>query len=469
MTSVNQGYVSAFNLSETIDEVLAINNLGGGSISDDLSVFAGNTRNISRIVYKPGFDRFSVVNSSIATRFTFDLLSVYGNGDPIYVEAGRTINNITYDFDNDILTIVFDREHGLGVTDVGAVITIVDSYFDGPATAFFNNKEFKIASIPDTTSITIINTGYLDSYTEPPGIFNPAANLSIGQDVRYVYALTESFPLPAPLSYTKEYFISYSDSVSSFEITEFFRRGILVQSILLTESVVDPLIFVRKNTVSRANLLNLVVPTFQDTRGSIFIQSIYYNSVLSRNFNQNFTFLESTLDSATFYRRKKYRRSTSNVFNENPIKLEGNMRTLDPDLANSGTEDIFAETSPGIFIIDPDSTETNIIKLRSFSDNTSPWEFDGVDTLEFSAETLIPGNTQPADIPAARAAALADQTMSIGNMVLAGPVNGDPISMDNLQNVVVETGSFTPSQKFTHKLPVLINGEEYNILLTNLV
>ena len=54
-------------------------------------------------------------------------------------------------------------------------------------------------------------------------------------------------------------------------------------------------------------------------------------------------------------------------------------------------------------------------------------------------------------------------------MVLAGPVNGDAISMASLQNVQVEPGVFTPSQRFTHKLPVLINGEEYNILLTNLI
>ena len=64
-----------------------------------------------------------------------------------------------------------------------------------------------------------------------------------------------------------------------------------------------------------------------------------------------------------------------------------------------------------------------------------------------------------------QAQALAGQTMSIGNMIL----KGNPIGMDNLQGVVVESGTFTPIQKFTHKLPVLINGEEYNILLTNLI
>lgn len=462
MTSVNQGYVTAFNLSETLDEVLTINNLGGGSISEDLAVFAGNTTNISRLVYKPGEPGYSIVNSPIATRFSFDLLSVYGNGDPISVQAGKTIQTMSHDFANDILTIVFDNPHGLITPDIGAKITIVDSYFDGPATVFFNEKEFKIADIPNGTSITITNTGYLDVYEDPAGLYDPNANLALGQSTRYAYAVTESFPLPAPLAYTTEYFISFSDGVGSFEVTEFFRRGLLVESILLTDPVIDPLIFVRKNSVTKTNLLNLIVPDFQDDRGNLTGDPIYSNGVLSRDFNDNFEFLENTLDSANFFRRKKYRRSASNTFDENPIKLEGIMGTLDPDPANSGTEDLFAETSPGIFIIDPDSTETNVIKLRSFSDNTSPWEFDGVNTLEFSAESLVSTSVTQAQ-------ALAGQTMSIGNMVLAGPVNGDAISMASLQNVQIESGNVTPAQKFTHKLPVLINGEEYNILLTNLI
>ena len=40
--------------------------------------------------------------------------------------------------------------------------------------------------------------------------------------------------------------------------------------------------------------------------------------------------------------------------------------------------------------------------------------------------------------------------------------------MDGVQNIIIESvpGTFPPD-KFTHKLPVLVNGEEYNFLLTD--
>jgi hypothetical protein len=457
--SVNLGYVASFNLSETIDETLAINNLGGGSISDDLSVFSGNTKNVSRIIYKPGLSNFSIVDTGISTKFKFDLISCYGNGDPIVIKSGKTISTITYDISDDSLTVVFDTAHNLQINDIGSEIQIFNSYFNGPGTVFFNEKPYRISNILNATSIKISNTGYTDVYTDPPGTFSKTINLSIGASERYTYATTEAFDLPSPLVYGTEYYIAFSDAINSFQITEFFRRGLLITAIRITDPVTNPLIFERKNIVTQRNLLNLVRPDFQDDRDNV--DAIYNNSVLQRSFNQNFDYLESTLDGANFFRLKKYKRSASNTFDENPIKIEGDLKTLDPDNANTGTEKIFTETSPGIFIIDPSSTKDNIVKLRSFSDNTSPWELNG-NVLEYSAQSLVTPNGG-----VTQSQALAGQTMSIGNLILKGGIN--PIAIDNLQNIIAENGNLKPSQKFTHKLPVIINGEEYNILLTNLI
>jgi hypothetical protein len=447
--SVNQGYVRSFNLSETPDEVLTIDNLGGGSISTDLKVFAANTKNVSRIIYKPGLDNFSVTETGGTTLFTFDLLSCYGNGDPIKVKIGRTINNIEYNYANDELELTFNQVHSLTNNDIGETIRIIDSYFDGLGTLFFNEKDFKIKSIASTTSVVLGDVGWSALFEDSPGTYDPTADLPIGQDVRYPFAITTSFSLPTPLAYDQQYYVVLTNGINKFKIATSYTRGQLVNPILLTESVDHPLIFERSNAVTQQNLINLSVPEIFDTDVDGGADGIYFNGVLGRGFNDNFDYLENILDSANYFRLKKYARSINNVFAENPIKLEGNLRTIDPDNFNSGTEEIFAETSPGVFILDPNSTREQIIKLRSFSDNTSPWELNtGNQTLEYSAASITNA---------------AQQEMSIGNMIL----KGDPISLDNIQGVVVEVNNYTPSQKFTHKLPVIINGEEYNVLLTD--
>ena len=67
----NQGYVRDLNLEETPDKTLTINNLGGGSISSDLSVFYANTKNSTKLLYKPNEEGFSVSVLGQSTLFTF--------------------------------------------------------------------------------------------------------------------------------------------------------------------------------------------------------------------------------------------------------------------------------------------------------------------------------------------------------------------------------------------------------------
>jgi hypothetical protein len=430
--SINQGYVRSFNLSETIDEIKAINNLVGGSISDDLSIFASNTKNISKVVYKPGIANHEIISNKI---FKFDLLACYGNGDPIKIKAGRSISNIVYNTVNDTLTVTFNEPHGLTVTDIATKVTIRlrDTFFDGPGTIRFNEKDYAIESIVGTNTLLLSGIEYDGQET---GLFT-ATN-------RYPYAICSLFPLPQPLSYTEDYFVVLSNAVDRFQIATSYVQGQLVNPITITSSVNIPLIFERLNEVTQESLRNLALPEFQDDDFD------YNNDVLRRSFGENFDLLESYLDAANYFRFKKYTRSQDNYFDANPIKIGGNIRTIDPDGFNSSTSKLFDTHSPGVFIVDPSSSIENIIRLRAFSDNTQPWELDQISgTLEYA---VIAGR-----LPA-------NQEMSIGNMVL----KGNPISMDGVQNIIVESISgLTPPQRFTHKLPVIINGEEYNFLLTD--
>ena len=166
--SINQGYVRSFNLSETIDEVKTINNLAGGSIADDLSAFASNTRNTTKLVYKPGFTNYSIQQNKI---FNFDLLSCYGNGDPIRVKAARSISSLIYSTESDTLLVTFNEPHGIVSTDIQSRVTmrLRDTYFDGPGTIVFNEKDFTIGSLNSTTAVTLINIGLeID-----PGVYDP--------------------------------------------------------------------------------------------------------------------------------------------------------------------------------------------------------------------------------------------------------------------------------------------------------
>lgn len=428
--SINQGYVRSFNLSETIDEVKSINNLAGGSISDDISVFAGNTKNTSKVVYKPGLPNNEIINNKI---FRFNLLACYGNGDPIKLKAGRSISNLTYNSVNDSITVTFNEPHGLTTTDIATKVTLRlrDTFFDGPGTIRFNENDYTIGGIAGTNTLILVDIEYEG---EEPGTFDSTD--------RYPYAICNLFPLPNPLSYTQDYFVVLSNSTDRFQIATSYTRGQLVNPITITSTVNYPLIFERSNEITQQSLRNLSRPEFQDDEFD------YSNNVLIRSFGGNFDYLESILDGADYFRRKKYTRSQDNVFDANPLKVDGNIRTIDLDGFNSSTEKLFDEHSPGIFIIDPGSGK----KLRAFSDNTQPWELEQASgTLEYA-------------VLAGRSAT--NQEMSIGNMVL----KGNPIAMDGVQNIIVESVSgLTPPQKFTHKLPVIVNGEEYNFLLASSV
>jgi hypothetical protein len=329
-------------------------------------------------------------------------------------------------------------------------MTIVDSYFDGPSPTFFNDKGFLIKSITSVNSLVLEDIGYSDRFTNPPGNYAPSVNLPPDQNTRYVYAINEYLPLPSPLSYSQKYYVVLSNGTDRFQIATEYVRGQLVNPILLSDPVDNPLVFQRTNEVTQQNLINLIFPdsenVVEETQEFSFSNNIRFRSI-----NDNFDYLESILDASNFFKQTKYVRSINNVFSENPIKIEGSLTTIDPDNFNDGTAEIFGETSPGVFILDPNSSKENIIKLRSFSDNTSPWELN-TSTLEYSAASLGAGSDPT------------QQEMSIGNMIL----KGDPISVDNIQSVVVESApNIIPNQKFTHKLPVLINGEEYNLLLTD--
>lgn len=481
--SVNQGHVRSLNLSESPNDSLLLDNLATGTISEDISIFSNNTKNFSAIAWKPLTNNYTITDTGdpATTLFKFDLLSCYGSGDTIKVRRAKIISNIGYVASDDnsgteILRVTFNTDHDISGADIGKTIKLYDTFFS-VGTTFFNNKSFIIDSIHSATAVDVRNIGWEILNTDVDG--NVILPGTFSNTNRYPYATCDVFQLPSytipssqdpnqvkQLSYSETYKVVLTNGINQFKIASSYTRGQLAYPFKLQSLIVnDPLVFERNNQVLQENLLNLARPDFIDQTQDN--ELIYFNDVLSRSIRQNFTELESSLDGANYFRIKKYSTVIDNTFTENPLKLEGSLTSFDPDKAvgqSKNTVDIISGVSDtvflhysntsGVFISSPDSTPSNITKLRSFSDNTSPWE-ENAGVLEFSAGSIgINSNNQ---------SELEDQEMSIGNLILeVNNANNQALLEISATQVTNDT---TTAGSFTHKLPVLINGIEYNLLL----
>lgn len=458
MTSLNQGFVRSFNLDETIDAFKALNNLAKGSITSDLVVFANNSENITRLV----FDRFdadnSVFTSGDGTVFLqSDKIGTFGNGDPVRIKTIVKIISAIYNQVTDTLFLTLEEPHNINFGGGDVYVTLQNTYFDGPATTTLNDKSFLAQSGGGGNQLLLRDIGF-DETTGGVGTFAPNFN----NVQRYSYIESFSMPLPVvtgdPLAYDEIYYIVLSNAVNQFRIGRNFSRVELINQIDFG-SLNRNVVFERINQCTQENLLNLSSPEFEDQ------DFTYETGVLTRSFSQNFSLLESYLDNANYFRIKKYLTSSNNVFSETELSFEGNLISSDPDAYNSLPTDLTTSTSPGVFILDKDlSTLSNIVKTRAYSDNTQPWEFTGGTTLEYEVlRDKISGSRQ----------SLTTQEMQIGNLIIADKSASGMIELDGVQSIVSIASPTISAEdparsRFTHKMPVLINGEIYSICLSTL-
>jgi len=170
--------------------------------------------------------------------------------------------------------------------------------------------------------------------------------------------------------------------------------------------------FVRKDPVYKENILNLIKPNIQDDGFNYLGQSI----------NSAFDSVAATNETAKYLITKKYK-SNENTVSTNDINVEGSIKINDPENFNSGSSQLSDTRSPGIFIGD----------TRAFSSDNNPWTQVGT-----ALSTL-------------------SDSVSIGELYFADNISITGISTESASSVAVTT--------YTHKLPVVINGETYYILL----
>ena len=179
---------------------------------------------------------------------------------------------------------------------------------------------------------------------------------------------------------------------------------------------------IRKDAVTEQNLINYIQPDIQDFS--------YLSSGGSVNSTMNAT--ASNNETAAFFITKKYRVDEDRTIPKD-IKFEGTVIIKDPVALNVNTAGLANEKSPGVFIGD----------TRAFSSDNSPWS----------------------EIPAAAGITSALSTSST-------EVSVAELNFDNsagtiiIEGITADSDSSVLATTFTHKLPVVINGETYYLLLS---
>lgn len=198
-------------------------------------------------------------------------------------------------------------------------------------------------------------------------------------------------------------------------------------------SIGSDVTFTRKDEVTLDNILNLATPDTLNEEGELELRGAF-NYNIGSSFSDGFNTVDSNVDLFNFLRREKYV-SNASVSTDNKIAIEGVVSVDDPADTNDSQADLDKANSPGIFITDPFSPDgtLNILKTRAFSTSDNPFE-EITSALRTRSEVV-----------------------NIGDLYFE---NG--ISILDFDGLSPESGNATG---FTHKLPILIDGIEYFILL----
>ncbi len=172
--------------------------------------------------------------------------------------------------------------------------------------------------------------------------------------------------------------------------------------------------FIRNDSVSQQNLINFIAPRIQDINdfSYIGISPLLFDSI------------QLTQDTASFLIDKKYKSNEDVSTTADDLKYEGTIIINDPVALNSNSIGIASSKSPGIFIG----------TTRAFSSDNNPWSQVGT------------------------ALSTSSSSVSLANLYFANDINITGISTESATQINVTS--------FTHKMPVIVNGETYYLLLS---
>ena len=445
----DQGYRRDLNLGETENEIQVINNLGGAGIADDLRLIQNNLRNTSKIGFCTITDGF--FNTGISTVIQISGLSkttqtVFGQGGstsslidftieldpPQYIEAGhqveiRNILKSTSDINPSVLN---------GFYYVNQVINDGQQYKFELPDDFSLGSEDPVIVANQTLGFSTVRITPRDSFT-----FTKDDVVGLSSDVTFTGAGATT------LTKGRDYYVCDSDGLSKFKLS-YFPSGyssndgsqVGIQTIDVTgidyaSSPTQFFTFIRKNIVTQENLLNFIRPDTgtegaDESGGFRFFRSADDPDV-SGGLNEVFNGTGDILDVTRFQLNSRYEK-TKSISSTKDIKYEGAVIIKDPDGYNAGEIPVGTDISPGVFIAG----------TRAFSADNNPWTDEDENNAGGVANALVTKSFQ----------------VSVNEIVFE-----DDIRIDGLGSDIGTVN--TTAGAYTHKVPIVVNGETYFLLL----
>ena len=221
---------------------------------------------------------------------------------------------------------------------------------------------------------------------------------------------------------TDTFFICNSNGENKFKLSTTSSTsdtGINTISITGTAST-NIFNFNRSDVVTKDNILNLIDPrSLQDDTFSTIRDGL---SIIGA-----FDTVQENVENSKFFISRKYK-GNADTTADRDIKVEGIVKVNDPVNFNDSVADLGDAKSPGVFINN----------TRAFSSDNNPWEELGSDD---GTGTL---STDSLEVSVAE--------LSLVNSISIGGTSTNSETSSNVTD-------------FTHKLPVVINGETYSLLL----
>ena len=468
----NQGYRRDLNLSETESEAEAINNLGGAGISDDLRIIQNNLRNTSKIGFSTISNGFFKTGSSTVVKIAgittiteviqantedtpdfYKLTNLHIELDaPLFIDSGhqveiRNIEKSSTDSSDSIL-------NGFRYVGIASAIDGVDGAlydFTLPDTLEIdgetegNGFDLK-GEIPVISELSTVRITPRDDF-----VFTKDDVVGLSTDVKFL--VSDPGVGSTTLIAGRDYYVCDSDGLSQFKLsyypsdfdnTENQGTQVGIQTINVTgidytsPSDVEKrsFTFIRKDVVTQENLINFIQPDVDtEEEGGFRLFRTIDDPDISETLNGIFEVSNTILDDTRFDLSKRYQ-INKDIASTKDVKYEGVVIVKDPDQFNTASGDggIDNDNSPGVFIAG----------TRAFSSDNNPWTDED--------ELLNQGGTENALVTRS-------EQIGIGEVKFADAIRIDGLGSDK------GTLTNTKAGDYTHKLPVVINGETYFLLM----